>query len=297
VKTIESKPCSSEIIRFENRSVGSPILICLVAGRKQELWPIVLPYLEEAAGEHYVCVVSPGKYDKALSLVCEAWGWSYLSTKTSDSNLAQSICYLLHREAELIAKIDEDMFVLPGSIDALFLRYRELCNQSAYRPGIVAPMTPLDGLSYRYLLEMLGLLKSFETIFGKAIAHCDKSVIAENLKAALWIWQNTSPLSQTGRLLRSMPERLIHAPIQCSTGMIVFERSFWQEMGYRPIFGRGLMSGHGLGAGSSWICSRALTLSRPVVVTSKVIAGRFSFDHQYEEMKRVFESQPTRFTV
>ncbi len=284
--------------RFEDRSDQNAELVCLVAGRKRELWHLVLPHIEEAAADRYVCVVSPGIYDKALSLLCEQWGWSYLSTATKDANLAQNICYSLHEDAEIIVKIDEDMFLLPGSIEALVDRYQSIRNEGIVRPGVLAPLVPIDGHCYRYFLEALNLLDGFELLFGKARMHAQDSAVVTSSEAALWIWQQTSPLSYAAEALAELPEKLLYVPIVLNTGMIVFERSFWEAVGYLPVYRRRLVFGKNTNiTDSEYICSRAMMLSRPVIMTSHVVAGRFSHEAQYKDMREQLGRNPGMFAI
>ncbi|MEZ5856455.1 MAG: hypothetical protein R3D67_17535 [Hyphomicrobiaceae bacterium] len=298
VKRINGQLRTGDSYSFEDRRTGSSQLICIVAVNKQDIWPLVLPYIEEAAKGDYVCIISPGLYDHGLSHLCEQWGWSYLSTATRDANLAQNICFWLHQEAQLIVKIDEDMILPPNAIADLVQRYQAISAGSEITPGVVAPMVPLDGLSYRYLLQSLNLLKAFELRFGKAMLHAEDSVISRNIEAAIWIWENTSPLGRTANLLAEMPEHLIYAPIVLNPGMIVFERSFWDDMGYLPVFRRRLIFGQdSIATDRHFISSRAVTMSRPVVITSHVLVDRFSFSAQYQKMLKLFQENPETFSV
>ncbi|MFV0295236.1 MAG: hypothetical protein ACK5JT_03855 [Hyphomicrobiaceae bacterium] len=298
VRRINGQLRVADSYSFEDRRTGSTQLICVVAFRKRDLWPLVLPHVAEAAQNDYVCVISPGLYDHGLSDLCEQWGWSYLSTATRDANLAQNICFWLHQEAQIIVKIDEDMIVPPTAIADLINRHRLLSEDGEITPGVTAPTVPLEGLCYRYLLELLELLKAFELRFGKAMLHADDSVISRNIEAAIWIWEKTSPLTQTAEALNALPEKLIYAPIVVNPGMIVFDRSFWDEMGDLPVFRRRLMFGEdSLGTDHRYISSRAVTLSRPVVITSHVLVGRFSFNAQYTKMLDLYRDRPEIFSV
>jgi hypothetical protein len=85
-----------------------------------------------------------------------------------DVSLAQNVCYRLHGAATTIVKLDEDMFLLPDTIETLLTEYRTIVTQGAVHPGSAAPMIPLDGFCYRHLLEILGLLPEYESRFGRA---------------------------------------------------------------------------------------------------------------------------------
>jgi hypothetical protein len=283
---------------FEERRRSGGDLVCLVAGHKRDLWHVVLPYVEEAADGKCVCVVSPGIYDRALSDVCAQWGWSYLSTATRDAFLAQSICFELHDGADLIVRIDEDMILPPNSIDALIERYLRIRDAGVLSPGALAPLVPIDGLGCRYVLEAMGLLERFELRFGKARIHATETPVETNAEAALWVWENTAPLARTAEILAGEPERLLYVPIVPDTGMIVFERSFWDAIGYLPLRRRHRLFGRNDDTpDAGYICSRAMTLSRPVIITSRVVAGRFAHDAHYEAMQGHLDAQPHLFVV
>lgn len=297
-RRIDRRLRTSDAYRFEQHRPAESLLVTLVLDGQSELWPTLLPYVEEAVDGRYLCVVTPGVYHDGLSHLCEEWGWSYLSTATDDFGLAQNICYKLHPTAELIVKIDDGMFLLPNSIAQLSNRFQRMMDEGIVRPGAVAPIIPLDGLCYRFLLEWLNLLEAFELRFGKASMHATDAVIARNAKAALWVWERTSPLSRTAAALVSQPERLVLAPIRFSAGVIAFERSFWHDMGQFPVFRSRLMIGQqAKGEEAAFFSASAVALSRPIVLTSHVLAGRFSFDRHYDEMAGVFAKRPGMFVV
>lgn len=286
-------------ITFEDRSHAAPLLVTMLAGYKQDLWPLVMPRFKAALAQMPdadVCLVSPGKRDTALASLCAAEGWSYLATATNDVSLAQNICFKRHIAAELIVKLDEDMFLLPGSIRHLVAEYRRIKTEGRVDPGFVAPMIPLNGFCYRPLLRALGLLEEYERRFGTAQLGTSGLPIHTDPAAARWIWEQTSPLD-------SLPERLgagiaedLLSPIQFSIGMIVFERRFWQQVGYFSVARRKLMAGMStLGGDESHICAAAMLHSRPIVITTLTAAGHFSFGGQYAGMRDLLRSNPALF--
>ena len=95
-------------------------------------------------------------------------GGAISGTATNDVSLAQNVCFRLHDQAEMIVKLDEDMFVLPSTITNLLAEYKRIKTEGRVDPGFVAPMIPLNGFCYRTLLDMLGLLEEYEAQFGTA---------------------------------------------------------------------------------------------------------------------------------
>jgi hypothetical protein len=232
----------------------------------------------------------------ALSDLCRREGWSYLSTATHDTSLAQNVCYRLHARAELIVKLDEDMFLLPDTISALVSQYRQIKARRIVDPGFVAPMVPINGFCYRPLLEMLGLLDEFEARFGRArIAYSDVP-IQNDPAAACWMWERTAPLELTAERLAAKPIQTLFCPVQFSTGLIAFERSFWEMIGHLPVFRRRLVFGLSThGADERHISTEACKRSRPGVITTGAFAGHFCFDAQYAGVRTLINRRPELF--
>jgi hypothetical protein len=111
------------------------------------------------------------------------------------------------------------------------------------------------------------------------------------------MWERTAPLEATARRLASIPAQILLCPIQFSIGLIVFERAFWETIGRLPVYHRRLLAGLStLGADEEHICAKAVTLSRPIVVTTASLAGHFSFGPQYAAMKSLIDCRPELFT-
>lgn len=286
----------SDHFHFEDRRCGAASVVCLLAGDKPELWPFAMPRLKSALSDSDVCLVTPGQRRTDLADLCRREGWSYLSTATNESSLAQNVCYRLHDDAELIIKLDEDMFLLPGSISALITQYKLIKGEGIVDPGFVAPMIPINGYCYRPLLEMLGLLEEYEALFGRARIAFSGLPVHDDPAAASWIWERTAPLEATAMRLAAMPARTLFCPVQFNSGLIVFERSFWEQIGRLPVLRRRLVFGVSTqGADEEYFCSKAVEASRPGVITSTVLAGHFSFDPQYPGMTSLLKQRPELF--
>jgi len=285
-------------VQFDDRRTGSRVLVSILAGYKQELWPFTIPRLCQALPDCDVCVVSPGIYSEELARLCRDHGWSYISTKTNDVGLAQNICFNLHQRAELIVKVDEDMFLLRNSIDNLIGAYRATKAAGIVDPGFIAPLIPINGFCYRYILEELGCLGEFERRFGRARLAVSGIPIQRDPAAAQWMWELTAPLEETFEKLSAGPPRTLPCSIQFSIGLIVFERAFWELFNYFPVERRRLLAGMStLGSDEAHICRSALALSRPGVVTTAAFAGHFCFGPQYSAMRSLIQSRPDLFAI
>jgi hypothetical protein len=281
----------------DDRRSGAPVLVCMLAGYKPDLWRFVMPRFRAALPEADVCIISPGLRDDSLAQLCRREGWSYLSTRTNDVALAQNVCYRLHHGATMIVKLDEDMFLLPDTITSLLAAYRDIKAEGVVDPGFVAPMIPLNGFCYRHLLEILGLLDAYEAAFGRARLATSGLAIHTDPAAARWIWERTAPLAATAARLDAMPRRVLLCPIQFSIGLIAFERRFWEQIGYLAVYRYRLLAGLStLGGDEAYLCTRALETSRPAVVTTAALAGHFSFGPQYAGLKALLDERPALFS-
>lgn len=282
---------------FEDRSEGRPLLVYMLIGYKKALWPFVLPRFRAAIPpETDVCLVSPGLEDPEIAGLAAGEGWSYLATSTNDVSLAQNICLSLHDSARLVCKVDEDMFLLPDTIAQTMGAYLDLRDSGVANPGFMAPVIPLNGLCYRWLLERLDLLDAFEAEFGVARMATSGAPIHVDTRAAEWIWRRTSPLEATAARLSGLEPGYLYCPVQFSIGTIVFERSFWEEIGMLPVHRRRrAMGASTLGGDEAYLCKAAVENARPGVVTTRALAGHFSFGPQFAGMSAVLEASPELF--
>ncbi len=282
---------------FDDRRTGAPTVVAMLAGYKPDLWPFVMPRFKAAlAPGADVCLVSPGMRHDFLEGLCRAEGWSYLSTATNDVALAQNVCYRMHESADMIVKLDEDMFLLPNTISELLSEYDRIKAEGVVNPGCLAPMIPLNGFCYRYLLEMLGLLEEYEDRFGTAKIATSGLALHENPVAARWIWENTAPLEATAAQLTDIGRQELLSPIQFSIGLIAFERKFWEQIGYFTVSRhKHLAKMSTLGGDEACLCAAATVHARPVVVTTAALAGHFSFGPQFSAMSDLLKSQPGIF--
>jgi hypothetical protein len=296
VHSIEAYSRLHDRFSFDDRRRGAGVLVGMLAGYKPDLWGMVLPRFEAALPDADVCLVSPGMRSDALAAICARKGWSYLSTSTNDVALAQNVCYSLHDRAEMIVKLDEDMFLLPDTITKMLEEYREIKAEGVVDPGFVAPLIPLNGFCYRYLLQMLGLLEEYEAKFGRAQLATAGIAVQNDPAAARWIWERTGPLATTAARVAAMERQRIPCPIQFSIGLITFERRFWEMIGYLVVHRRRLLAGVStLGGDEAYICARALEFSRPVMITTAAVAGHFSFGPQYAGQKALLSERPEIF--
>lgn len=287
----------SDRFQLKDRRHGGHRLVVMLAGYKQPLWPFVFPRFARAVPEGAdVCVVSAGRYDAEIDRLCGEEGWSYLATQTNDVCLAQNVAINLHPEARTIVKVDEDIFLTADTLSDTLDYHDAVKAQGIVDPCASAPMLNLNGVCYRPLLRQLDLLDAYEAEFG--VARCATVGISatNDPRAAQWIWMHTAPLERTAERLRRAAEPDLMAPVQFSIGVIVFDRAFWEQIGYFPVQRRKLaLKIPTLGADEEYICRMAMFYGRPIVVCQHALAGHFSFGAQYPGMLDLLKSNPEYF--
>lgn len=282
---------------FVDRRRRATTAVIILAGYKQPLWPSVFPRLEKnIPPDTDVCLMSAGKDDPELRRLAATNEWSYLSTSLNDVSLIQNLAISRHPEAETVVKIDEDVLLPDRTIADLIEFHDRVKSAGIVNPAFTAPMLNINGFCYRELLEVLGLLDDFERTFGPARIATRGVAATESVEAARWIWERTGPIDRTASVLREQEPRIRMSSIQFSIGLIVFDRSFWNDIGCLPVFRRRHAIGEStLGADEEHLCGQAVATGRPMVVAPHIFAGHFSFGRQYDGVLDLLRRQPDLF--
>jgi hypothetical protein len=281
---------------FDDRVTGAPTVVCLVAGQKFELWNYTLPKLRAAARDVDVCIATPGRMQTELREICAEFTWSYLGTATNDASLAQNICYRLHSDAATIVKLDDDILLLRDTIAKLVDDLYALQDTSVTRPGFLSPVLPLHADCYRWVLERLGRIEEFDRRFGPDSGSNSDTALEESPEAARWIWRTTAPLETTADRLPDPDRKLLTCDGAHRLGIMAFERSFWESIGYLPVHRGRLVAGlPSYESDEAHIVAQASVASRPGYITSSAFAGRFAHPHQYPAMLKLLQAEPRLF--
>ena len=282
---------------FINRSTGKDKLCIVLAGYKGYLYDDVLGRLKSFIPDNYdVCIVSSGKYDKILDDICGRNQWSYLSTKENNVALVQNVAISLHPKAEYIFKMDEDIFLTKGYFEKMISAYEKACKGD-YKPGILAPMIPINGFSHKLLLERLNLEARYEQLFEKPVFMAGPSRMIESspdVAKFFWGQGNYVPqIDELNDLISQNENELIPCPIRFSIGAILFKRELIEEMGYIPVY----RLSSGLGLDEMDICAFCINHSRPIMVTTNTVVGHFSFGPQTDGMKDYYYKHRDLFAI
>lgn len=270
---------------FLNNSGNKKRLVVVLAGYKPKLWPLTLARLSHNCPDDMdVCIVTAGKFDADLISLSKAKGWSYLSVRKNKTGLAINLAVKLHSFALLIHKLDEDVFISEDYFDRMEAGFNSVRDNGLYNPGVCTPTLNVNGVSYRWFLEFLGVLNEYEERFGRALVSCGGVPVHHDPSAALWIWTKSLPFDDISSRFRhaSSKEECAYQLIgtRFSIGALLIERSFFEQIGgFRSSWRGGI-----LGVDEEGLCSACVMHSRPMFYLKDVLVGHFSFFPQEKTM-------------
>lgn len=265
----------------------------ILAGYKKFLWENIFErFVRVLPHDVETCILSSGLYDKDLERLSEKYHWSYLSTAINSVTLIQNIAYALFDKAEWIYKMDEDIFLTAGSFEKLYHGYQKMETESDNSVGIVVPLIPLNGYGYVSVLKEQKLLKTYESMFGRAyIGGNLESAIEKNPEAAVFIWDRCQRIDDLNRIFEQTGKlRTCH--VRFSIGFFLMKRAFWSDMNGFSVSGNTDM-----GTDEEEICSECINHSRSIVVCHDTVVGHFSFGRQTQRMKEYFQEHAERFAM
>jgi hypothetical protein len=270
---------------FTNRQTGARAVVVVLIGYKPKLWGPVVTRLQRAlahdpalTGDFDVCLVTPGASKPEVAAIAEAHGWSYLHTEANRVALAQNVAVMLHPKAELIYKLDEDIFLPDFFFREMQQAYTRVKEEGKYDVGFCAPLLNVNGYSYIPLLERLGLAEEYRRRFGE-LKHAAHGVrIQHDPAACCWIWEHTLPFDGTAQRILDQGFRYTTIPHRFSIGAILVERKFWDQIGgmYNTLAG----GPKALGTDEDHLCRDCVGLSHAMICFEHILAGHFSFGPQ-----------------
>lgn len=282
---------------FDNRSASQNALCVVLAGYKPYLYPYIFPRLYRYLPKGIdVCVVTAGKYVKALHELCGDFGWSYLSTENNNVSLAQNKAIELHPEADLLFKLDEDIFVTEGFFEEM-LAARARAIDGVYNPGVIVPILPVNGFGHVWLLRRFDVLEQYVKQFEEPkICANPQAAIECSAEAAQFMWGDGGWIPQLdalAALLHKEPKVEEPCAIRFSIGAMLMGRDVWEQMGYFEVM-HGFV---GLGLDERQLCSWCAVNSRPIMVSTNAVAGHFGFGSQTEAMKEYLPRHQVLFEM
>jgi hypothetical protein len=281
--------------KFIDRRKKSKKACIVLTGYKSFLWNDVFFRLKHFCPlDIDICLCTAGKYDETIEKIAEGNNWSYLSTDLNSVSLVQNIVISIFSEAEYFYKMDEDIFVTKGLFSNIFDTYEVAKYSSPFEIGVCAPLIPVNGACYRFILEKYNKLNEFEKCFGKAREGGNvQSEIEKNPACARFIW-GEGGMPMLDKIAEDISGDSTFFPCQTrySIGFILFQRSLWEDMnGFETL---GNMD---LGIDEEDLNSFCINNSRPIIISHNSIAGHFSFGRQTEDMKKYYETHRDRFSL
>lgn len=289
---------------FIDRSKGSDKLCIILAGYKEPLWDNVFARIKRAAPKDMdICIMTSGLENEKLKKIAEEYDWSYLSTEVNHLSLIQNLAIELHRNAEWIFKLDEDMFLPETFFEPLLETYHMVQDESMYEPAFVSPLINVSCYGHLRLLEKLDLVEAFRATGLTTMKitdglHHNKAVL-ENPQVSEFMWGAHHPELRNIDTLteRFMQDELTYTvcPVRYSIGAILFTRTAWEEFGGFPLTFVGSI--YGLGDDEEHICHYACFTGKAMVVSDNVIVGHLGYGPQTNAMLDYYEQHQDRFAL
>lgn len=262
--------------RFVDRRKGMDKALFILSGYKPSLWDHVFDRVKRFLPDDIeVCICSSGLFDKDLDAIASQNGWSYLSTNTNSVTLIQNIVYSVYDGCTWFYKMDEDIYLTRGSLEKLFIAYGKAANTMPYHIGIIAPLIPLNEYGYRFILQKYGCMEDFESRYGKAYFGGDGKII-NTPDIAPYMWGKYGTIPAIDEIMADFDtEEFSVCATRFNIGLILFHKSFWEEMGGFTVSGS-----KDLGSDEEEICTWCSVYSKAIIVTHEVVVGHFAFGPQ-----------------
>lgn len=274
--------------KFIDRSTKKDKLCIVLAGYKDFLYPAVFGRLERYVDDDIdVCIITSGKWVEEINKLCEKNQWSYLSTKENDVSLVQNVAISLHPSAKYIYKLDEDIFITKNYFTKMYNAFHD-AKKGPFNPGVVAPILPINGYGHVRILKKLKLEKEYERKFGKIkYSTTTQDKIQKDPEVAKFFWGKggvVPSIDYMNSLFEKDDIKEVACPIRFSIGAILFQREFWEAMGYFRV----VPGTNSLGVDEADMCNYCCFNSRPLMVSENIVVGHLSFGPQNNEMKKYY---------
>jgi len=281
---------------LDNYSGGKTVCLVL-AGYKEFLWEVVFNRLKLFCPDDVeICIVSSGVFSEKLKRIAEENAWTYMYFKHNCVPQVLNSAMDYFSNVRRFFKIDEDVFVTKGSFQAVREAYYSA--QDKYCPGFSAPLIPINGFGYSFVLKKFGKTEEYAHLFEqpKICAGVDQRIESDP-DAAIYMWEKLGGnIDELNRQINinghEESTSYLVCPIRFSIGFIYFDRGIFERFGYFPV-----MSGNGMGMDEEYLCSLAIKSSRPIIVSNRTIVGHLSFGAQNKRMEDYFRENKSKFVT
>ena len=276
---------------FVDRKKNSKYLLMILAGYKSFLYEDVFARVKAFTPKNYdVCIMSSGLFDETLNELAAENDWSYLSTAQNNIPLVQNLAIMLHEQAQLLFKIDEDIFITEGVFDTLLKTSDYVKEHGHYSQiGFVAPLIPINSHGHVRLLEKLGLIETYEKMFERAFyGSFYWQMIVNNPEVSKFFWGEggfVPSIDAMNAAFRIQKMEYSICSIRFNIGCILFHRNLWRSMDGWQL---PPPESYGGALDEFQICRFCLNNAFAMVVAENALVGHFSFGTQSDAMKEYY---------
>lgn len=278
---------------FVNRSNNCKNLLYILAGYKPELWGNVFERIRKENLEEFdVCIISSGVYSQKLQSIAEQNGWSYIYSKRNFISNIQNYTISQFPNAEVIWKLDEDMFICIDYFKILQETKRKAEAELDYEIGFVGPLIPINSYGYIRFLKHCNKLQEYEKRFGVAKVGFEepKAINLHTAFANQFLWEVTGNIDEKAKEFNSGNLNYSVCFGRFSIGAIMFERRLWVDMGG---FGRDCYPCDG--RDEIDILLYCALHSKAIVVAEDALVGHYCFGGIYGDMNKFMENSEVEF--
>lgn len=231
---------------FDDRQKHAENLLLIVAGFQPYYWDSVMERVAMNERQFFepldVCVCVPkgeGDAHEVLRKICEKHGWSCLFYKRDLLGAAQNIAIDLHKSASYIFKIDEDIILPEHYFERMKAAYARADNGPfPVRAGFLGPCINVNHCGAPVFLKTVGKFQECEEKFGRY--SCDPrsngDKIHKSPDMAVWIWEQSLPFDAVAdKVFAANRDTVSICAQRFSIGAVLFERWFWEKMGYFEV--------------------------------------------------------------
>lgn len=275
---------------FVDRRKNSEFLLMILAGYKSFLYKDVFARVKAFTPKNFdICIMSSGLFDETLNKIATENDWSYLSTAQNNIPLIQNLAIMLHPQAQFLFKMDEDIFITEGVFNTLMKTADYVQKHRHYNVGFVAPLIPINPYGYVRLLEKLGLIETYEKMFGPVYYGVNNGMITTNLDVAKFFWGEGGFVPSIDKMNSAFQiQKMSYSicSIRFAIGMIMFHRDLWISMNGLKMLSEGDNYGPGL---DEWvICQFCVMEALAMVVAENAVVGHLCFRGLTSAMKEYY---------